>query len=113
MHKMRTLDFKLPAETPPGEYLLCAEELALHAAHTPDNYQFYIACAQLKVTSTCTGLPGPTIRFPDGYQWNSTGVLIPEFWSKITNYTAVGTALWPAGTKEAHILYGTKKTGAD
>jgi hypothetical protein len=112
-HNARTFNFKLPVDTPPGEYLLRAEGLALHAAHKPDNYQFYIACAQIKVEGSGTGVPGPTIRFPGGYQWNSTGVLIPEFWSKITNYTAAGPALWPAGTKEAHVLDGTKKTGAD
>jgi hypothetical protein len=112
-HKARTFNFKLPIETPPGEYLLRAEGLALHAAHKPDNYQFYIACAQINVLGTGTGVPGPTIRFPGGYQWNSTGVLIPEFWSKITNYTAAGPALWPVGTREAHVLNGIKKTGAD
>ncbi|KAF1846998.1 lytic polysaccharide monooxygenase [Cucurbitaria berberidis CBS 394.84] len=113
-HRARTFNFKLPAETPPGEYLLRAEGLALHAAHKPDKAQFYIACAQINVTGTAAkGSPGPTIRFPGGYQWNSTGVLIPEFWSRITNYTAAGPKLWPEGTLEAHVLDGTKKTGAD
>jgi hypothetical protein len=112
-HNARTCNFKLPIETPPGEYLLRAEGLALHAAHKPDNYQFYIACAQINVMGTGIGVLGPTIKFPGGYQWNSTGVLIPEFWSRITNYTAAGPALWPAGTREAHVLDGTKKTGAD
>ncbi|KAH7355784.1 glycoside hydrolase [Pyrenochaeta sp. MPI-SDFR-AT-0127] len=112
-HRARTFNFKLPIETPPGEYLIRAEGLALHAAHKPDKSQFYVACAQINVTGTGEGVPGPTILFPGGYQWNSTGVLIPEFWSRITNYTAPGPSLWPKGTVEAHVLNGTRKTGAD
>lgn len=112
-HNARTFNFKFPAETPPGEYLLRAEGLALHAAHKSDKAQFYIACAQIKVRGNGTGVLGPSIRFPGGYQWNSTGVLIPEFWSKITNYTAPGPALWPEGTVEAHVLEGMRKTGVD
>ncbi|KAF2825768.1 hypothetical protein CC86DRAFT_293694 [Ophiobolus disseminans] len=112
-HRARTFNFKLPAELPAGEYLLRAEGLALHAAHKPDNSQFYIACAQINVTSSGAGVPGPTIRFPGGYQWNSTGVLIPQFWSRIANYTAPGPRIWPEGTEEAHVLDGTRKTGAD
>ena len=56
---------------------------------------------------------GPSIRFPGGYRWNSTGVLIPEFWSRIENYTAPGPRLWPEGTEEAHVLVGTVKTSKD
>jgi hypothetical protein len=112
-HRARTFNFRLPAELPAGEYLLRAEGLALHAAHKPDKAQFYIACAQINVTGSGNGIPGPAIKFPGGYQWNSTGVLIPQFWSQITNYTAPGPQLWPEGTMEAHMLNGTKKTGAD
>lgn len=112
-HRARTFNFKLPAATPPGEYLLRAEGLALHAAHKPDKYQFYIACAQINVTGTGEGVLSPSIKFPGGYLWNSTGVLIPEFWSRITDYTPAGPELWPVWTEVKHVLYGTRKTGAD
>ncbi|KAF2011531.1 lytic polysaccharide monooxygenase [Aaosphaeria arxii CBS 175.79] len=112
-HRARTFRFKLPESTPPGEYLLRSEGLALHAAHKPDKSQFYIACAQIKVEGTGDGTPGPTIKFPGGYQWNSTGVLIPQFWSLIENYTSAGPPLWPEGTKEEHVLVGTVKTSDD
>lgn len=112
-HRARTFNFKLPTELPAGEYLLRAEGLALHAAHKPDKSQLYIACAQINVTGSGTGVLGPAIEFPGGYQWNSTGILISEFWSRITNYTAPGPRLWPEGTIEAHVLDGTKKTGPD
>jgi hypothetical protein len=108
-HRAQTFNFKLPESTPPGEYLLRAEGLALHAAHKYNNIQIYISCAQIKVTGTGDGVPGPTIKFPGGYQWNSPGVLIPEFWSKITNYTSPGPRLWPEGTEEQHVLDGKRK----
>ncbi|KAF2703364.1 lytic polysaccharide monooxygenase [Pleomassaria siparia CBS 279.74] len=107
-HKTTKFWFKLAESTAPGDYLLRAEGLALHAAHKANNAQFYVGCAQIKVTGEGKDLPGPTIRFPGGYQWNSTGVLIPEFWSKITNYTAAGPELWPKGTAEEHVLLGER-----
>ncbi|KAH7067492.1 glycosyl hydrolase family 61-domain-containing protein [Paraphoma chrysanthemicola] len=112
-HRARTFNFKLPSDLPSGEYLLRAEGLALHAAHKSDKAQFYVACAQIKVIGGGIGDPGPSIRFPGGYQWNSTGVLIPQFWSQITDYTAPGPRLWPKDVEEAHVLDGTRKTSPD
>ncbi|KAF2659672.1 lytic polysaccharide monooxygenase [Lophiostoma macrostomum CBS 122681] len=108
-HRAQTFNFELPAATPPGEYLLRAEGLALHAAHKPNDAQFYVACAQIRVEGNGTGIPGPTIKFPGGYWWNDTGVLLPEFWSLIKNYTSPGPRLWPEGTREGHVLDGTVK----
>ncbi|PSN65870.1 hypothetical protein BS50DRAFT_600989 [Corynespora cassiicola Philippines] len=108
-HRAQTFNFKLPESTPSGEYLLRAEGLALHAAHKADKYQFYISCAQIKVVDGGDGVPGPTIKFPGGYKWNSTGVLIPQFWSLITNYTSAGPKLWPEGTQEQHVIKGKVK----
>jgi hypothetical protein len=108
-HRAQTFEFKLPDATPPGEYLLRAEGLALHAAHKANNAQFYVACAQIKVVGTEKELPGPAIQIPGGYKWNSTGVLIPEFWSKMTSYTSPGPQLWPPQTGEDHVLHGKVK----
>ncbi|KAF2681615.1 lytic polysaccharide monooxygenase [Lentithecium fluviatile CBS 122367] len=108
-HRAQSFEFKLPEATPPGEYLLRAEGLALHAAHKANCAQFYVACAQIKVNGNGQGIPGPTIQFPGSYRWNSTGVLIPEFWSRITNYTSPGPKLWPQGTDEDHVLRGKIK----
>ncbi|KAH7139085.1 glycosyl hydrolase family 61-domain-containing protein [Dendryphion nanum] len=112
-HRAQTFRFKLPEAIPSGEYLLRAEGLALHAAHKPDKSQFYVACGQIKIEGGGDAILGPSIRFPGGYRWNSTGVLIPEFWSRITNYTAPGPKLWPEGTEEEHVLVGTVKTSKD
>ncbi|KAF2646075.1 hypothetical protein P280DRAFT_524742 [Massarina eburnea CBS 473.64] len=108
-YRAQTFEFKLPAELEDGEYLLRPEGLALHAAHKKDNAQFYVACAQIRVTGGGKGVPGPTIKFPGGYKWDSPGVLIPGFWSQITNYTSPGPKLWPEGTPEEHVLVGKVK----
>ncbi|KAJ4355465.1 uncharacterized protein N0V89_003481 [Didymosphaeria variabile] len=108
-YRAQTFNFKLPAELPAGEYLLRAEGIAIHAAQKIKGAQFYVACAQIRVSSNGTGVPGPTIKFPGGYTANSTGILIPQIWSQITNYTSPGPKLWPEGTEEAHVLDGKVK----
>ncbi|RYP91834.1 hypothetical protein DL770_002011 [Monosporascus sp. CRB-9-2] len=74
-----------PLETPPGEYLLRLEGLALHAAHK--QAQFYISCAQLRVTGNGTRTLGPLVNFPGTYTPTIPGLLIPGFWMYIKNYT--------------------------
>jgi hypothetical protein len=44
----------IPASTPPGEYLLRSEQIGLHVAGAP---QWYISCAQLKITGSGTAKP--------------------------------------------------------
>ncbi|ORY11221.1 glycosyl hydrolase family 61-domain-containing protein [Clohesyomyces aquaticus] len=92
-YRMQTFQFTLPASTPPGEYLLRAEGLALHAAHKANGAQFYVRCAQIRVTGNGDGSPGPLIEFPREYHWISPGVLILAFWSRLSNYTAPGPSL--------------------
>ncbi|RYP77189.1 hypothetical protein DL771_001238 [Monosporascus sp. 5C6A] len=96
--------FTLPPETSPGEYLLRAEGLALHAAHKLGEAQFYVSCAQLRVTGNGTGTLGPLVNFPGAYTPTTPGVLIPDFWTYIKNYTSPGPALWPPGMKETHVV---------
>ena len=66
--------------------------------------QFYISCAQIRVTSNGTGTLGPLVNFPGAYTSITPGVLIPDFWTYIRNYTVLGPALWPAGTKISHVV---------
>ncbi|KAI1653895.1 glycoside hydrolase [Daldinia decipiens] len=114
-HNIETFRFALPTSTPPGEYLLRAEGLALHAAHKWAQAQFYVSCAQIKVVAgeedvTKTGADvreedlGPLVKIPGMYRGDEPGILIPVFWSSLTNYTAPGPALWPEGTQEQHIV---------
>lgn len=99
-----------PASTPPGEYLLRAEGLALHAAHKRGCAQFYVACAQLRVLNDAydddddDSPAAPTVRIPGVYNDTTPGVLIPDFWTRITDYTPPGPELWPRGTQVQHVV---------
>lgn len=103
--KIHSFRFPLSASLPSGEYLIRAEGLALHAAHKLNNAQFYVGCAQVLVESEDeAGVPGPLVKFPGAYVNTSPGVLIPDFWTKIRNYTMPGPELWPEGTEEQHVV---------
>ncbi|KAI0383317.1 lytic polysaccharide monooxygenase [Hypomontagnella monticulosa] len=113
-HNIQSFRFALPASTPPGEYLLRAEGLALHAAHKWACAQFYVSCAQIKVVASSESPSDlverkgkdefdPQVKIPGVYRGDEPGVLIPVFWSFLTNYTAPGPALWPEGTVEQHV----------
>ncbi|KAK6085859.1 glycosyl hydrolase family 61 [Seiridium cupressi] len=88
--------FPLSRTVPEGEYLLRAGGLALHAAHELDCAQFYVGCAQTKVVGNGTGVLSPLMKI--------SGVLIPDFWRNITNYTEPGPALWPEGSRTQHVV---------
>ncbi|KAJ4292422.1 hypothetical protein N0V90_009084 [Kalmusia sp. IMI 367209] len=86
-------EFTLPTGLPSGEYLLRSEMLALHGAQTVGGAQFYIGCAQLKITGTgSTGACGPTIELPGAYNAEDANIYIPNVYNGFdpTNYTAPG-----------------------
>ncbi|EMD88003.1 glycoside hydrolase family 61 protein, partial [Bipolaris maydis ATCC 48331] len=68
------IEFEIPLNTPPGEYLVRSQHVGVHGAHD-GQAEFYYGCAQIKVTGNGTGVPGPMIKFPGGYKktdpsWN-------------------------------------------
>ena len=44
------------------------------------------------------------MNFPGAYTSITPGVLIPDFWTYIRNYTVPGRALWSARTKISHVV---------
>ncbi|KAF1992992.1 carbohydrate-binding module family 1 protein [Amniculicola lignicola CBS 123094] len=85
--------FSLPTGLASGEYLLRSEMLALHGAQTIGGAQFYIGCAQLKITGTgSAGSCGPTISIPGTYAATDADIYIPNVYNGFdaTNYTAPG-----------------------
>ncbi|KAH6618859.1 endoglucanase-like protein II [Boeremia exigua] len=88
-----TREFKLPTGLASGEYLLRSEMLALHGAQTVGGGQFYIGCAQLKITGTGTkGACGPTISLPGAYKAEDPNIYIPNVYNGFdaSTYTAPG-----------------------
>jgi cellulase len=86
--------FNLPARLPSGEYLLRSEMLALHGAQSVNGAQFYIGCAQLKITGP-GGSCSPKISLPGAYKAQDANIYIPNFYNGFnpTTYVAPGGAV--------------------
>lgn len=81
----------IPAATPNGNYMIRHETLAIHTANQP---QFYMECAQLTITGGGSGSPGPTVKFPGGYDPNDPSIDIDVYSSTATSYTVPGPSVW-------------------
>lgn len=94
-----TREFKLPTGLASGEYLLRSEMLALHGAQTVGGAQFYIGCAQLKITGTGSGTCSPTISLPGAYDANDENIYIPNVYNGFdaTGYKAPGGEIATCG----------------
>ncbi|KAF2262132.1 hypothetical protein CC78DRAFT_606416 [Lojkania enalia] len=101
---IKSFVFNIPSSTPTGEYLVRAEGLALHGAGTTGGAQWYIGCAQIKVTGGGNGILTPTVSFPGAYRADAPGILINIYWPIPASYTVPGPALWPSGTEELHTI---------
>ncbi|QRV93845.1 glycoside hydrolase family 61 protein [Ceratobasidium sp. AG-Ba] len=88
-----TFKFKIPANTPSGQYLLRIEHIALHAASTVGGAQFYISCAQINVTGGGSGNPAK-VSIPGVYTGTEPGLLLSIYWPPVTSYTPPGPAVW-------------------
>ncbi|PVH97828.1 lytic polysaccharide monooxygenase [Periconia macrospinosa] len=88
-----TASVKIPNATPDGEYLLRVEHIALHQASQPGGAQFYISCAQIKVTGGGNGSPGPLVAIPGAYKSSDPGIQV-NIYNTQSNYVAPGPAVW-------------------
>ncbi|KAF7300872.1 Lytic polysaccharide monooxygenase [Mycena kentingensis (nom. inval.)] len=92
------VNFKIPAATPSGQYLVRIEHIALHQSNVFQGAQFYISCAQVQVTGGGSGTPGPLVAFPGAYTGNEPGILINIYWPIPTTYVQPGPPVWTGGT---------------
>lgn len=84
----------IPKSLPSGEYLFRVEHIALHSAGSSGGAQFYISCAQVKVTGGGSGTPGPLVSFPGAYKATDPGILINIYYPVPTSYTPPGPKVW-------------------
>ncbi|KAI0203626.1 glycoside hydrolase family 61 protein [Astrocystis sublimbata] len=68
--------FQMPQCIAPGEYLMRVEILALHSAKTNMGAQFYMSCAQLKISGSGSFTPSETVSFPGAYKQNDPSILV-------------------------------------
>lgn len=88
--------FKIPAGTPPGEYLVRPEHIALHGGHVGEA-EFYYSCAQIKVTGSGTGTPGPMVKFPGVYTNSDPAIRFNIYGAREYTYKP-GPAIWTGGS---------------
>jgi len=90
------MDVKIPADIQPGDYLLRAEALALHAASSSGGGQFYITCYQITVSGGGSLSPA-TVKFPGAYQERDPGIAV-SIHAAMSGYTPPGPAVIAGGT---------------
>ncbi|VBB71335.1 Putative Glycoside Hydrolase Family 61 [Podospora comata] len=89
--------FTLPRDTPPGQYLVRVEHIALHGAQSGDT-EFYFTCAQIEVGGNGNGRPGPLVKIPGLYNSNDPALRFWIYGVPSYPYTRVGQhAVWSGG----------------
>ncbi|KAF2741418.1 glycoside hydrolase [Polyplosphaeria fusca] len=88
-----TASVTIPKNVPSGDYLLRIEHIALHQASQAGGAQFYISCAQIKVTGGGSGTPGPLVSFPGAYSASDPGIKV-NIYSGARSYTPPGPKVW-------------------
>ncbi|KAK2006328.1 hypothetical protein LZ32DRAFT_570441 [Colletotrichum eremochloae] len=88
--------FVIPADIAPGDYLLRAETVALHAAGSANGAQYYMSCYQIKVEGSGSAKPAG-VTFPGAYKATDPGLLI-NIYNKISNYIIPGPPVYKAGS---------------
>ncbi|KAG6918733.1 hypothetical protein DXG01_012218 [Tephrocybe rancida] len=77
------LETTIPANTPAGEYLLRIESIGLHVAGAP---QYYISCAQIKVTGGGSGNPSK-VSIPGYVTPDDPSLTVNIYYPIPTSYT--------------------------
>ncbi|KAF2474916.1 uncharacterized protein BDR25DRAFT_215241 [Lindgomyces ingoldianus] len=91
------MDVKIPTNLAPGDYLLRAEAIALHAASSAGGAQFYITCYQITVTGSGSSTPSG-VSFPGAYKAADPGIQI-NIYQPLSTYVAPGPAVISGGTE--------------
>ncbi|KAL2752035.1 glycoside hydrolase family 61 protein [Sodiomyces alcalophilus JCM 7366] len=84
------VEFTVPHNTPPGQYLVRVEHIALHGAESGDT-EFYFTCAQVEVTGDGNGNPGPLVKIPGLYDSNDPALRFFIYGAQEYPYNQVGS----------------------
>lgn len=87
------LEYTIPENVPPGEYLVRVEHIGLHEGFQ-GRAQFYIECAQLKINGPGGGTPGPLVKIPGVYNADDPGIHYDKWTPNPAAYVMPGPAVW-------------------
>ncbi|KAK7629489.1 fungal cellulose binding domain-containing protein [Phyllosticta citricarpa] len=90
----KMLNATIPKSTPDGDYLIRAEQISLHQASQENGAQFYVGCAQVRVTGGGTGDPGPKVAIPGAYKVDDPGIKINIWYPIPERYDPPGPPVW-------------------
>ncbi|KAK6362267.1 hypothetical protein TWF730_005963 [Orbilia blumenaviensis] len=90
---LNSLTFRLPTRIASGLYLLRIEHIALHSASNYPGAQFYISCAQLKITGGSGGNP-PKVSIPGVYSGQEPGIKLNIYYPILNSYTFPGPSVY-------------------
>ncbi|KAF2750508.1 carbohydrate-binding module family 1 protein [Sporormia fimetaria CBS 119925] len=68
--------FTMPTCVAPGDYLMRVELIALHSAGSAGGAQFYMECAQIRITGSGTNKGANFVSFPGAYQASHPGITV-------------------------------------
>lgn len=92
------MDVPVPKDLAPGDYLLRAEAIALHAAGSEGGAQFYMTCYQITVSGDGTAT-AETVSIPGAYKAADPGIEI-NIYQAMTEYVAPGPAVYSGGSNK-------------
>ncbi|PVH79145.1 lytic polysaccharide monooxygenase [Cadophora sp. DSE1049] len=87
------IEITVPANIPPGEYLVRVEHIGLHEAEK-GRAQFYIECYELKIEGAGGGTPGPLVKIPGIYKADDAGIKYNKWASNPPPYVMPGPKVW-------------------
>lgn len=100
------VNFTIPSDISPGNYLLRGELLALHNAYALDGVQPYVGCVELTISGSGSSNPAG-VAFPGYYSDTDPGMLF-NIYTPFTSYPIPGPALYTSATSGT----GSSSTGS-
>ncbi|EPS43624.1 hypothetical protein H072_2440 [Dactylellina haptotyla CBS 200.50] len=100
----------LPNCLAPGDYLARVETIALHSAYTSQGCQFYISCAQFRVSGSGTWTGSNYLSFPGSYSQSDPGILINIYGSSGGPDNGGKAYVAPGGAVQTPVCGGTNPT---
>jgi hypothetical protein len=87
----QTYSFNLPTCIPDGEYLLRIQQLGIHNPWPAGIPQFYLSCAQIKVTGgSASGSWNPNLSIPGAFSQSDPGYTANIYNPDFKSYTVPG-----------------------